>query len=76
MSDSTELCYNFSAGPATIPLAVLKKAQEELLCLPGAGASVMEISHRGKVFVDIIRCCQSAMVGECPKCTVYVFTCS
>jgi phosphoserine aminotransferase len=46
--------YNFSAGPAVLPEPVLKKAQEELLCLPGAGASVMEISHRSKNFAPII----------------------
>lgn len=47
--------FNFSAGPATMPLSVLQEVQEEFLCLPGAGASVMELSHRGKVFVDIIQ---------------------
>ena len=46
--------FNFSAGPATMPLSVLKELQEEMLCLPGAGASLMELSHRGKFFVDII----------------------
>jgi phosphoserine aminotransferase len=46
--------FNFSAGPAALPLPVLQQVQEELLCLPGAGASVMEISHRGKQFVEII----------------------
>ena len=46
--------YNFSAGPAALPLSVLQKCQEELLCLPGAGASVLEISHRGKHFVEIL----------------------
>ena len=46
--------FNFSAGPAAIPLSVLQEVQAEMLCLPGAGASVMELSHRGKVFVDII----------------------
>ena len=46
--------YNFSAGPAALPVSVLKKAQEELLCLPGAGASVMEISHRSKTFEAIL----------------------
>jgi phosphoserine aminotransferase len=50
----TDRVYNFSAGPAVLPLPVLKKAQEELLCLPGAGASVMEISHRSKMFEPII----------------------
>ncbi|MBI2432288.1 MAG: 3-phosphoserine/phosphohydroxythreonine transaminase [Candidatus Hydrogenedentes bacterium] len=42
--------FNFSAGPATLPLPVLKKAQEELVLYPGAGASVMEISHRSKAY--------------------------
>ena len=54
MSDSNERCYNFSAGPAAIPLSVLKKAQEEMLCLPGAGASVLEISHRSPWFSEIM----------------------
>lgn len=46
--------FNFSAGPAALPLSVLQQVQEEMLCLPGAGASVLEISHRSKTFVDII----------------------
>ncbi len=46
--------YNFSAGPAVLPLAVLKEAQRDLLALPGVGASVMEISHRSKAFTAII----------------------
>jgi len=46
--------YNFSAGPAVLPLPVLKKAQDELLCLPGAGCSVLEVSHRSKQFEAII----------------------
>lgn len=45
--------FNFSAGPAVLPLSVLQQVQEELLCYPGAGASVMELSHRGKVFTEI-----------------------
>ena len=46
--------YNFSAGPAVLPLPVLEQAQRELLVLPGAGCSVMEISHRTKTFTTII----------------------
>ena len=46
--------FNFSAGPAVLPLPVLESIQQELVCMPGAGASLMELSHRGKVFVDII----------------------
>lgn len=42
--------YNFSAGPAALPEAVLCKARDELLAWNQEGASVMEISHRGKAF--------------------------
>jgi len=45
--------YNFSAGPAGLPLPVLERAREEFLVYPGAGASVMEISHRSKAFAAI-----------------------
>lgn len=45
-----ERIVNFSAGPAGLPLTVLEKVQDELLCYPGAGASVMEISHRSAAF--------------------------
>ncbi len=45
--------FNFSAGPSTLPEAVLLKAQEEFLDWRGSGMSVMEISHRGKEFMSI-----------------------
>lgn len=45
--------YNFSAGPATIPEAVLKRASEEMLDWNGSGMSVMEMSHRGKEYMSI-----------------------
>ncbi len=45
--------YNFSAGPAALPEAVLRQAQAELLEWGGARASVMEISHRGKEFMAL-----------------------
>lgn len=48
-----ERIYNFSAGPAVLPLPVLQRVQEEMLCLPGAGASILEISHRGQAYIDI-----------------------
>jgi phosphoserine aminotransferase len=43
--------WNFSAGPAALPLPVLERAQRELLDWNGSGASVMEQSHRGKRFI-------------------------
>ena len=45
--------YNFYAGPATLPLPVLKKAQEELLDFNGTGMSLMEISHRSKAYDEM-----------------------
>jgi phosphoserine aminotransferase len=46
----TERIFNFSAGPAVLPVPVLEKARDEMLSLPGVGMSVMEISHRSKTF--------------------------
>ncbi len=46
--------YNFSAGPSMLPLEVLKKAQEELLCYGDCGMSVMEMSHRTPEFEAIL----------------------
>tara|TARA_R110002049_G_scaffold2750_8_gene22321 strand:+ start:285668 stop:286780 length:1113 start_codon:yes stop_codon:yes gene_type:complete len=46
--------FNFSAGPAALPLSVLREVQDELLCLPGAGCSLLEMSHRDKRFVEIL----------------------
>jgi phosphoserine aminotransferase len=45
--------WNFSAGPATLPEPVLRQAQAELLEWRGTGASVMELSHRGKPFMAL-----------------------
>lgn len=45
--------WNFSAGPAAIPSVVLERAQRELLDWNGSGASVMELSHRGKLFIGL-----------------------
>jgi len=45
--------YNFSAGPGTMPVEVLEKAQSEMLDWQGSGMSVMEMSHRGSAFVSI-----------------------
>jgi len=45
--------FNFSAGPAVLPEEVLLQAQKDFFCFPGAGMSVMEMSHRGKVYDNI-----------------------
>jgi phosphoserine aminotransferase len=54
MPSTTARIYNFSAGPAVLPLPVLEEAQRDLIALPGVGMSVMEISHRSKTFEDIL----------------------
>ena len=47
--------YNFSAGPSMLPESVLKRAAEEMLDYQGSGQSVMEMSHRSKVYDAIIK---------------------
>lgn len=51
--------FNFSAGPAALPLPALEEAQRELLVYPGAGASIMEISHRSKTFENVLQSAKS-----------------
>ncbi|MFB9133881.1 3-phosphoserine/phosphohydroxythreonine transaminase [Vibrio sp. AK197] len=53
MASSTGNVYNFSAGPAALPKAVMEKAQAEFVDWNGLGTSVMEISHRSKSFIEI-----------------------
>ena len=45
--------FNFSAGPATLPESVLRQAQAEMLDWHGAGASIVEMSHRGPEFMSV-----------------------
>ncbi len=47
--------YNFSAGPAVLPEEVLREAAEEMMDYQGCGMSVMEMSHRSKVYDNIIK---------------------
>jgi len=49
-----ERVFNFSAGPSMLPLPVLQRAAEELVVYPGAGMSVMEMSHRSPAYEAII----------------------
>src|SRR6185369_14617360 len=57
----TERIFNFSAGPAVLPVPVLEEAQRDMLSLPGVGMSVMEISHRSKTFDAIVRRAESGV---------------
>jgi phosphoserine aminotransferase len=54
MTTAVQRIFNFSAGPAVLPVDVLQEAQRDLISLPGVGMSVLEISHRSKPFDEII----------------------
>src|SRR3954452_908811 len=51
---ATQRVFNFSPGPAVMPLPVLEQAARELVCLPGYGMSVLEMSHRSDCFLEIL----------------------
>jgi phosphoserine aminotransferase len=51
--------YNFSAGPAALPVEVLENIREDIPDWQGTGMSVMEISHRSKEFIDVAARCES-----------------
>jgi phosphoserine aminotransferase len=55
MSTTTARIYNFSSGPAVLPVPVLEQIQRDLVMLPGVGMSILEVSHRSKVFEDVIQ---------------------
>ena len=56
---TTTRIFNFSAGPAVLPVEVLEQAQRDLLSLPGVGMSILEVSHRSKAFEDILAGCEA-----------------
>ncbi len=68
--------FNFCAGPAALPEAVLLRAQAELLDWHGKGLSVMEMSHRSDEFVsiatkaeqDLRDCCPFPPITKCCSC--------
>ena len=64
----TERIFNFSAGPAVLPLEVLEEAREDLLSLRGTGIGVLEHSHRGKAFTAVRNEAEAAIreVGSIP----------
>ncbi|KAL1925576.1 uncharacterized protein VTP21DRAFT_459 [Calcarisporiella thermophila] len=55
--------WNFAAGPAMIPEAVLKRAQHEFLDFQGTGVSVMELSHRSKTFEAVVNRAKEELRG-------------
>ena len=58
---SDQRVYNFSAGPSVLPLPVLERAGSEITNYRGSGMSVMEMSHRSKVFLSIFEEAQSKL---------------
>jgi phosphoserine aminotransferase len=58
---TTTRVFNFSAGPAVLPLDALEQVQRDLLSLPGVGMSILEISHRSKPFEEILAACEADM---------------
>ncbi|MFN2447231.1 MAG: 3-phosphoserine/phosphohydroxythreonine transaminase [Vicinamibacterales bacterium] len=54
MATTVHRIFNFSAGPAVLPLPVLEEAQRDLVSLPGVGMSILEISHRSKAFEAVL----------------------
>lgn len=51
----TQRAFNFSAGPAVLPVSVLETIRDEMMCLPGVGSSILEISHRSADFGRILQ---------------------
>src|SRR5437899_1180094 len=72
---SEERIFNFSAGPAVLPVPVLEEAKAQMLSLPGVGMSVMEISHRSKTFDEIIQAAEAGLreLLNIPKDYVVLF---
>jgi len=63
MSSSTtaQRIFNFSPGPAVLPVPVLQEVQDEMMCLPGGGCSILEMSHRDKQFLDILHGAEASL---------------
>src|SRR6187200_694955 len=56
---ANERVFNFSPGPAVLPLPVLEQVQRDMVSLPGYGMSILEMSHRAKGFLDILATAKS-----------------
>ena len=59
--------YNFSPGPAALPEAVLRQAQAEMLEFGDAGASIVELSHRGPEFLEVARQTEADLPVTCQE---------
>jgi len=57
----TNRIFNFSAGPAILPVSVLERAKEGMMSLDGSGLGVMEISHRSKLFAKVLESAENGL---------------
>ncbi|MGA0039617.1 MAG: 3-phosphoserine/phosphohydroxythreonine transaminase, partial [Pirellulales bacterium] len=62
-ADAGERLFNFSPGPAVLPLGVLEEIRRDMLCLPGVGSSILEISHRSPAFDAILAETRASLAG-------------
>ena len=69
MATAVQRLFNFSAGPAILPVPVLEEAQRDLIALPGVGMSVLEVSHRSKAFESILAAAEADVrsLGNVPS---------
>jgi phosphoserine aminotransferase len=69
MPTAVQRLFNFSAGPAVLPVPVLEEAQRDLIALPGVGMSVLEVSHRSKAFESILAAAEADLrrLGNVPS---------
>ena len=67
--------WNFSAGPSVLPVEVLQTAANDMLDWHGSGMSVMEMSHRGKQFMQIYQQAEADFV-PCWGCRKTTLSCS
>lgn len=54
--------FNFSAGPAVLPVPVLEQIRDEMLCFGSSGASILEISHRSSQFIAVLEDAKQRLV--------------
>ena len=61
MSTAQDRVFNFSPGPAVLPLSVLERVQRDLVCMPGYGMSILEMSHRAKGCIEVLESSKSLL---------------
>ena len=76
MPTTVQRIFNFSAGPAVLPVPVLEEAQRDLMALPGVGMSVLEISHRSKTFETILAAAEADIRDARPASRTTTTCCS